>query len=54
VNQVIASIALLAIIALVAGGFTLLRKRGERFRGVLMIIAAIVLLGNVLIWAPPI
>jgi hypothetical protein len=52
-NQVIATIALLAVIALVAGGYSLLKKPGERFRGVLMIVAALVLLGNVLIWAPP-
>ncbi|MFM9852454.1 MAG: hypothetical protein ACKVOJ_06570 [Sphingomonadaceae bacterium] len=52
-NQVIATIALLAVIALIAGGYALLKKPGERFRGVLMIVAALVLLGNVLIWAPP-
>jgi hypothetical protein len=52
-NQVIASVALLAIIALVAGGYSQFKKPGERFRGALMIVAAMVLLGNVLIWAPP-
>jgi hypothetical protein len=52
-NQVIATIALLAVILLVAGGYAQMKKPGERFHGILMIVAALVLLGNVLIWAPP-
>ena len=44
------SIAVLATFALVAGGAYLLVKRKERRQGVLMLIAAAVLFGNVLIW----
>ncbi len=39
-----------AILALVAGGVWMIAKRNERQRGVLMIVCALVLLGNVLIW----
>jgi hypothetical protein len=45
------SIAILAAFALVAGGLWLLVKRGERKQGGLMILAALVLFANVLIWA---
>jgi LPXTG-motif cell wall-anchored protein len=44
------SIAVLATFALVAGGGYLLIRRKERKQGVLMLIAALVLFGNVLIW----
>jgi high-affinity Fe2+/Pb2+ permease len=44
------SIAVLATFALVAGALHLLIRRGERKQGVLMLIAAAVLLGNVLVW----
>lgn len=44
------SIAVLATFALVAGAAYLLVKRKERKQGVLMLIAAAVLFGNVLIW----
>lgn len=44
------SIAVLAVLALGWGGVTVLR-RGERQRGVLMLLCALVILGNVLIWA---
>jgi len=44
------SIAVLASFALVAGGAYLLIKRKERKQGILMLIAAAVLFGNVLIW----
>ena len=46
----ILSIALLAVFALVAGGAYLLIKRRERKQGTLMLIAAAVLFGNVLVW----
>ena len=43
-------IAMLAVFALVWGGIHLIRRnRVERTRGVLMLVAAVVLLGNVLI-----
>lgn len=47
------SIAVLAIFALALGGVWLIAKRRDRTRGVLMVLAALVLLGNVLIWAWP-
>lgn len=43
------SITMLAAGALLWGGVILIR-RGERQKGVLMLVAAAVLLGNVLIW----
>lgn len=43
-------IAVLAVLALTWGGVTVLR-RGDRQRGVLMLLCAVVILGNVLIWA---
>ncbi|HEX9965737.1 MAG TPA: LPXTG cell wall anchor domain-containing protein [Allosphingosinicella sp.] len=46
----ILSILVLAAFALVAGGAYLLIKRRERKQGVLMLIAAAVMFGNVLIW----
>lgn len=47
------TIAMLAIFALVAGGIVLLRRGQDRKRGVLMLVAALVLFGNVLIWTWP-
>jgi len=44
------SIAILAAFALIAGGIWLVFKRGERKQGALMILAALVLFANVLIW----
>lgn len=44
------SIAVLAVLALSWGGVTVLR-RGDRQRGVLMLLCALVILGNVLVWA---
>ena len=47
------SIAMLAVFALALGGGWAIIKRGEAKQGVLMLIAALVLLANVLIWAWP-
>ena len=47
------SIAMLAVLALVLGGGWTLAKRDNKTQGVLMLVAALVLLGNVLIWAWP-
>lgn len=44
------SILVLASFALVAGGAYLLIKRQERKQGILMLVAAAVLFGNVLVW----
>lgn len=43
-------IAMIAVFALVSGGVWLLRRGGDAKRGWLMLTAALVLLGNVLIW----
>jgi hypothetical protein len=48
------SISMLAVFALVAGGGWMIAKKRNRKQGVLMLVAALVLLGNVLIWAWPI
>jgi len=45
---------MLAVFALVLGGGWMIFKRHEKKQGVLMLIAALVLLGNVLIWAWPV
>jgi len=47
------SIAMLAVLALVLGAVHVILRRGDRRQGVLMLVAAAVLLGNVLIWAWP-
>lgn len=44
------SIAVVAMFALVWGGARTWRG-GDRFKGVLMLVAALVLLGNLLIWS---
>lgn len=43
------SIMMLAVFALAGGGLWLLRPGGERVKALLMLIAALVLLGNVLL-----
>lgn len=43
------SLLLIAAVVLVWGGVTMIRK-GDRTKGVLMIVCALVLVGNVLIW----
>ncbi len=44
------SIAMLGAFLLGGGGIWLLARRGETKKGVLMLVAGLVLLGNVLIW----
>ncbi|WP_106639183.1 hypothetical protein [Allosphingosinicella vermicomposti] len=48
------SIGMLAVFALGAGGMWLIAKKRDVKRGVLMLIAGAVILGNVLIWTMPI
>jgi hypothetical protein len=48
------SICMVAVFALMAGGVLTITKRRNRTQGALMIVAALVLFGNVLIWAWPI
>jgi hypothetical protein len=45
------SILMLAAFALTAGGVYLIVKRRDRRKGALMLVAALVMLGNVLIWS---
>lgn len=52
-NPAISATAMLAVFALAGGGIWTLVKRRETLRGVLMLLAAVVLLGNVLIWTLP-
>jgi hypothetical protein len=47
------SIMAIAAILLLLGGFKLMRRKEDRGRGMLMIVAALVLVGNVLIWTWP-
>lgn len=49
-NPFILSLLMLAFAALCGGGLWVLVKRGDRKRGALMILAGLVMLGNVLIW----
>ena len=51
---ILLTIAMLGVTALAAGGLWLITKGAQRRKGVLMIVAALVLLGNVLIWAVPV
>lgn len=52
-SPLILSLAIVAVFALGWGGGRLLRRREERTRGLLMIVAALVVLANVLLWAWP-
>ena len=45
------SIAVIAAFALTAGGLYLILKRINRLQGALMLVMAVVLIGNVLVWA---
>ena len=48
--NILLSVAMFAVFALVAGGIYLWSKRGETQKGLLMMAAGIVILANVLIW----
>jgi hypothetical protein len=52
--SILLSIMVLAAFALVGGGLYLLIKRRDAKRGTLMLVAALVLLGNVVIWTAPV
>ncbi len=47
------SIMVIAAFALAAGGIWLLAKRRDLKRGLLMLVAAMVIFGNVVIWTAP-
>jgi hypothetical protein len=44
------AVAVIAAFALAAGGVWLLARGGDRKRGLLMLLAALVTFGNVLVW----
>ena len=48
------SVTMVCVIALVSGSIALFRKGTDRKRAWLMLAAALVLFGNVLIWAWPV
>ena len=49
-SAIILSILMIAAFALTAGGVYLIVRRRDRRKGALMIVAALVMLGNVLVW----
>ena len=49
-GAVLLSITMIAAFLLGAGGIWLIVKQRDRKKGLLMIVAAVVLVGNVLIW----
>jgi LPXTG-motif cell wall-anchored protein len=53
-SDIVLSIGMLGVFALVIGAIFLFRRSGERKRAILMLIAAAVLLGNILIWTVPV
>jgi len=54
IGSLLLSVAMIAVFALGAGGAWLIVKRRETKRGVLMMVAAMVILGNILIWTVPV
>ena len=53
-SPLILAIAMLGVFALAIGGGRLAARRGDRKRGILMLVAAAVLFGNVLLWGWPV
>ena len=49
-GAILLSIAMLGAFLLAGGGIWMIARRRETRKGVLMLVAALVLLGNVLIW----
>jgi hypothetical protein len=49
-SPLVLTLLMIAFAALCGGGLWVLVKRGDRKRGLLMILAGLVMLGNVLIW----
>ena len=47
------SLAVIGVFALAGGGLWLILGKGNRKKGLLMLVAALVLLANVLIWSLP-
>lgn len=51
--DILISVTMLAVAALVWGGIVLIRRGEDKKRATLMLVAAAVMLGNVLIWTWP-
>ncbi|MEM7781437.1 MAG: hypothetical protein AAF697_13695 [Pseudomonadota bacterium] len=52
-TDLVLSIVMLAAFALVAGAYLLWRQTGDKKRPILMVVLALVAIGNVLIWTIP-
>lgn len=52
-TDIVLSLVMLAAFALVAGAFALWRRTGEKEKPALMVVLAIIAVGNVLIWTLP-
>lgn len=52
-SDLLLSLTMLAALALLAGAFVLWRRKGERRKALLMVVAALVALANVAIWSLP-
>lgn len=52
-NDLALSLAMLAMVALLAGAVFLYRRNGPNLQSLLMVVMALVLLGNVVIWQLP-
>lgn len=48
------SVAMMAVVALIWGGVSLYRRGSDRRRATLMLLAALVLFGNILVWTWPV
>ena len=53
-NDIALSVAMLAAFMLAGGGIYLIVRRRDRKRGMLMIVAALVIAANVAIWTVPV
>jgi len=49
-TSAVMAVAMIAALLLAIGGIRLARRKADRGRGLLMLAAAVVLIGNVLIW----
>jgi len=52
-SELALSLAMIAAIALIGGGLWLIVRKSDRKRGALMLVAALVLIINVVIWTMP-
>lgn len=52
-TDIVLSVLMLAALALMAGAFVLWRRTGQRKQPALMLLLAVIAIGNVLIWTIP-